>query len=109
MPVPVEKLRKTLCDQLGEDRDLRSTFNSLFDQYFQPYLSGGTTVTLRVSDTSLNSTLVEGASIGRGERLLSRRRVYVLLQIILLAALGFMGIKLISCWSQTRQVDEMFA
>ncbi|MEO1585686.1 MAG: WG repeat-containing protein [Bacteroidota bacterium] len=108
MPVKIAIIKPKLTQSLGENPDTRETFTSLFDQYFQPYLATQDTITVRVHDTSMNSQQLEGAEIGRGDWLLSKRRFYLMVQLMILLVSGLVGWQLIRCWGETRQLDAMF-
>ncbi|MEL6131841.1 MAG: hypothetical protein AAFR59_00605, partial [Bacteroidota bacterium] len=109
MPLKIEDLKRKLTQAVGGGTEIQQTFTTLFDQFFQPYLSIQDRITIRVSDTSMNSQQLEGAEINRSDWLLAKRRFYLIVQVVLLIALGLIGWTLIDCWGETRKVDEMFA
>jgi hypothetical protein len=94
-----------LATALGQNPADRQRFERLFEAYLDrhPELS---------TPTSLSSSAapdeIKDSSSGWWANMLSQRRFYILLQLLLLTGLGYLGVRGVDCYLQTRDVAQAY-
>ncbi|MEM7373600.1 MAG: WG repeat-containing protein [Bacteroidota bacterium] len=104
--VTVDRLKTLLAPIFAQNEQQQKEFYQLFDQYFSQYQASPQLLT-QAPKPPINRK-ESSPKISNWLRILSRRRFYLLLQLLILGGLGFLGIELINCYKKTRSLERTF-
>ena len=102
--ISAERLKTYLAPLLVHNREQQQDFYRLYDQFFARYEQPAPTSL----PADVVSPPVEPVSVPRRLRYLSRRRYYLIVQLLLVLGLGYLGTRAVDCYRQTRSLPGTY-
>ncbi|TAE47395.1 MAG: hypothetical protein EAZ89_18030 [Bacteroidetes bacterium] len=100
---PAWALRERLAPVFAHDAPGRERFQELFDEFFASKHADLQSAEFR--NIPPETSAAQDAQPGGWLELLSRRRFYLIMQALLITAVGYGGFRLMDCYLKTRRID----